>query len=83
MIDYCYYATDSTVLPTFENHLFKTISVIGYCCYTLNKLTLHPTGPTLFRNSWALSSVLTTLGLLQARALMFLNHVDPSNSLFL
>ena len=37
-------------------------------------------GSTLFRNPWALSSALATLGLLQPQALGFLNRVYPSDS---
>ena len=41
---------------------------------------LRPTGSTFFRNPRALSSALAPLGSLQPRALGFLNHVDPSDS---
>ena len=63
--------------PSFSSFLV-TLRRIYSCCYTLNKLDASTNGNyAIYRNPWALSSALATLGTLQPRALGFLNRVVP------
>ena len=54
-----------------------SVKVVWLPDYGLNNLDTVSKGSTVFRNPWAPSSALATLGTLQPSALGFLNTVDP------